>query len=42
MQIELKDGRWVVNGKEFKDLTPQEVEILNLFFQQLKAERNEH
>lgn len=36
MNIELKNGKWLVNGKEFKDLTMDERKILGIFIESFK------
>lgn len=34
--IELKNGKWKVNGKELKDLNKTEKDFMNSFFQEVK------
>ena len=36
MEIRLLAGRWLVNGKRFSELTPNEKIILDQFFEELK------
>ena len=36
MDIILKNGKWLVNGKEFKDLTMDERRILGIFIESYK------
>lgn len=39
--IELKDGRWKVNGKMYVDLTIEEKNILENFFKFIKTQNQE-
>lgn len=41
MKIEIKNGKWVVNGKEFKDLTMDERKILGFFIESYKKFENQ-
>jgi hypothetical protein len=36
MKIELIAGRWLINGKRFSELTPNEKIILDQFFEDFK------
>jgi hypothetical protein len=36
MKIELIAGRWLINGKRFNELTPNEKIILDQFFEDFK------
>jgi len=36
MRIELVNGKWLVNGKQFKDLSPNEKILLDQFFENYK------
>jgi len=36
MKIELVNGRWLVNGKAYAELTPNEIQILDNFFENYK------
>lgn len=36
MEIRLINGKWIVNKKEFKELTKAEIEMLRQFFVKLK------
>jgi TRAP-type C4-dicarboxylate transport system substrate-binding protein len=36
MEIKLIGGFWLVNGKRFNELTPNEKVILDQFFEELK------
>jgi len=36
IKIEIENGKWLVNGKEFKDLTIDEIKILGIFIDSYK------
>ena len=36
MRIELISGKWLVNGKSFNELTPNEIILLDQFFENYK------
>jgi len=36
MEIKIENGKWIVNGKEFKDLTIDERKILGIFIDSYK------
>jgi hypothetical protein len=36
MRIELIGGKWLVNGKSFNELTPNEIILLDQFFENYK------
>ena len=36
MRIELINGKWLVNGKSFNELTPNEIILLDQFFEEMK------
>lgn len=36
MKIELIAGKWLVNGKSFNELTPNEKILLDQFFEEMK------
>jgi hypothetical protein len=36
MKIELIAGKWLVNGKSFNELTPNEIILLDQFFEEMK------
>ena len=36
MKIELINGKWLVNGKSFNELTPNEIILLDQFFEEMK------
>lgn len=36
MDIKIENGKWLVNGREFKDLTPDEIKILGIFIDSYK------
>jgi len=36
MRIELIAGKWLVNGKSFNELTPNEIILLDQFFENYK------
>jgi hypothetical protein len=36
MKIELIAGKWLVNGKSFNELTPNEMILLDQFFEEMK------
>jgi hypothetical protein len=36
MRIELINGKWLVNGKNFNELTPNEIILLDQFFEEMK------
>jgi hypothetical protein len=36
MRIELIAGKWLVNGKNFNELTPNEIILLDQFFENYK------
>ena len=36
MRIELINGKWLVNGKNFNELTPNEIILLDQFFENYK------
>jgi hypothetical protein len=36
MRIELIAGKWLVNGKSFNELTPNEKILLDQFFEEMK------
>jgi len=36
MDIKLENGKWLVNGKQFKDLTQDEIKILGIFIESYK------
>lgn len=36
MDIKIEKGKWLVNGKEFKDLTIDERKILGIFIESYK------
>ena len=38
MKIELINGKWLLNNKQFTELTPAERELLNQFFKILKEQ----
>jgi hypothetical protein len=40
MRIELINGKWLVNGKSFNELTPNEILLLDQFFENYKNEQN--
>lgn len=37
MEIEYKDGRWLVNGKRLADMTMDEKNFMDDFFREFKA-----
>jgi hypothetical protein len=37
MRIELIAGKWLVNGKSFNELTPNEKILLDQFFEEMKS-----
>ena len=39
MKIENKEGKWYVNGNDYKSMTPTEREVLNAYFKGLKIEK---
>lgn len=41
MNIRIKNGRWTVNGKLFKDLTLDEIKILSIFIESFKIHEHE-
>lgn len=36
MRITLTDGRWMVNGKKISEMSDQERQFLNEFFEEIK------
>lgn len=38
IEIELKDGRWLVNNKKLEDLSEWEKDFMNRFFQEVRTE----
>jgi hypothetical protein len=36
MEIKLIGGKWLVNGKSFNELTPNEIILLDQFFENYK------
>lgn len=36
MTIELKNGKWTVNGKSYSELSPNEINALDNFFENFK------
>ena len=36
MDIKIVNGKWLVNGKQFKDLTHDEIKILGIFIESFK------
>ena len=36
MKIELIAGKWLVNGKSFNELAPNEIILLDQFFEEMK------
>jgi hypothetical protein len=38
MEIKLIGGKWLVNGKSFNELTPNEIILLDQFFENYKNE----
>ncbi len=36
MKIALENGRWLVNGKQYHELTPNEINALDNFFENFK------
>ncbi len=42
MRIELINGKWLVNGKNFNELTPNEIILLDQFFENYKNKQNEN
>ena len=37
MEIEFKDGRWLVNGKRLEDMTLDEKHFMDDFFREFKS-----
>ena len=36
MEVKMINGKWLVNGKQFHELTPNEIQILDNFFENYK------
>ncbi len=42
IEIQFKDGRWLVNGKRLQEMNRDEQSFMDSFFREVKIERCEH